>query len=182
MQGVHFVDVFRYLLGEVESVYADLFRLNESIAGEDAGVVLFSINTRQQGGEPVRAVLDCNRLADHDADNTRLTMGEMMLEGAEGTIRLDGRGRIWVRKHSKHAAPGGPNPPEVEHCYEWSPTDFGGDCVYRLQAHVVSHLLQDAPLHNTARDFLRNVEVEEAIYTSAAQHNRVNVGLPMGEL
>ncbi|MEQ3679943.1 hypothetical protein [Pseudophaeobacter sp.] len=38
---VHWVDTFRYLLGNPLSVYADLRRENPVIAGEDAGYVLF---------------------------------------------------------------------------------------------------------------------------------------------
>ncbi|MEO0763052.1 MAG: hypothetical protein AAFZ09_14815, partial [Pseudomonadota bacterium] len=33
---VHWIDTFRYLMGEAETVYADLRRLNPAIAGEDA--------------------------------------------------------------------------------------------------------------------------------------------------
>jgi predicted dehydrogenase len=42
--GIHFVDVFRYLLGELDGVIsADLRQLNESIAGEDSGTVVFRV-------------------------------------------------------------------------------------------------------------------------------------------
>jgi predicted dehydrogenase len=40
--GIHLIDVFRFLLGEVRSVYADLTKLNPVIAGEDSGTVLFN--------------------------------------------------------------------------------------------------------------------------------------------
>ena len=105
--GIHFIDVFRYLLGgEVASVYAELAKLNPCIAGEDAGTVLLALDNG------VRATLDMNRLVDHDAENTRLTMGEMLLEGSEGVLRLDGRGRIFVRMRAPAA--------EAEHAYEWA--------------------------------------------------------------
>ena len=42
-----------------------------------------------------------NRLADHKAKNRRLTMGEMLIEGSEGTLRLDGDGGLWLRSHGK---------------------------------------------------------------------------------
>ena len=38
--GVHFIDTFRFLLGEVTGVYARLRRLNPVIRGEDAGQLL----------------------------------------------------------------------------------------------------------------------------------------------
>jgi predicted dehydrogenase len=39
--GIYFIDTFRYLAGEVSSVYAQFSRLNPVIAGEDAGIILF---------------------------------------------------------------------------------------------------------------------------------------------
>ena len=42
-----------------------------------------------------------NRLADHKAENRRLTMGEMLIEGSEGTLRLDGDGALWLRSHGQ---------------------------------------------------------------------------------
>jgi hypothetical protein len=42
-----------------------------------------------------------NRLADHKAENRRLTMGEMLIEGSEGTLRLDGDGGLWLRSHGE---------------------------------------------------------------------------------
>ena len=47
--GVHFVDVFRYLVGEVRQVYASLRQRNPVIAGEDAGVMLFEFEDGATG-------------------------------------------------------------------------------------------------------------------------------------
>ncbi|MEZ5906603.1 MAG: hypothetical protein R3C69_16410 [Geminicoccaceae bacterium] len=45
---IHFIDVFRFLLGEPEAVLARLVRLNPAIAGEDAGVIFeFAGNRRR---------------------------------------------------------------------------------------------------------------------------------------
>jgi predicted dehydrogenase len=75
---IHLIDVFRFLLAEEPSaVYAALRRLNPAIAGEDAGMMLFDFPSG------ARAVFDGNRLADHKAENRRLTMGEMVIEGSE---------------------------------------------------------------------------------------------------
>ena len=159
--GVHFVDVFRFLMGEVTSVWSDLRRLNPVIAGEDAGVIVFAFN----GG--VRGVFDANRLADHAADNRRLTMGEMLLEGSMATIRLDGEGRIFVRMNGSND--------ERAHDYTWSDTGFAGDSVYRLQAHVLAHLAGRSSLHNSARDYLTNLRIVDAIYASSDKGRRIDV-------
>lgn len=151
--GVHFIDVFRFLLGEVEAVFADLRRLNPVIAGEDAGTVLF----RMQGG--ARAVFDGNRLADHIAQDRRLTMGEMLLEGSEATLRLDGEGQLFLRRLG--AMTEEPVP------FTWTRTGFAGDSVRALQQHVVAHCDGAGPIENTARDYLANLRVEAAVYRAA---------------
>jgi predicted dehydrogenase len=149
---IHFIDVFRFLMGEVEAVFADLRRLNPAIAGEDAGLFVL----RHEGGG--RSLFDGNRLNEHVAENMRLTMGEGWLEGDAGVLRLDGAGRLWWKPH------GGP---EAAHAYAWQTHGFAGDSVRLLQAHVLAHLLRGAPLENDARAWLRNVEIEEAVYASA---------------
>jgi predicted dehydrogenase len=150
---IHMIDTFRFLLGEVSGVFARLRRLNPHIAGEDAGCVLFDFASGAAG------MFDGNRLVDFVADNPRLTMGEMLLEGAGGTLRLDGFGRLWLKPH---------NETEREHAYEWQDRGYGGDCVHALQQHVVAHLQRGAPLENAGASYLRNLEIEEAVYRAAA--------------
>ncbi len=147
---IHLIDTFRYLFGEPTSVYADLDRLNPAISGEDAGIMMM----QHEGG--VRSLFDGNRLVDHTADNRRLTMGEMLIEGEAGVLALDGDARIAVR------ATGGNDWEAID--YEWSDSGFGGDCVYRCNRHVVEHFVNDAPLVNSATDYLANLRVEEAVY------------------
>ncbi len=149
---IHLIDVFRYLFGDVARVYADLARLNPAIAGEDAGVIVFNFTSG------VRGVFDGNRLADHAAQNRRLTMGEMEVEGEAGTLRLDGDGRITRRTHGANEW--------TEVSYDWRREGFGGDCVFALQRHVVDHLSGSSVLENGARDYLANLRIEEAVYRS----------------
>ena len=151
---IHFVDTFRYLFGEVDSVFARLKRLNPVIAGEDAGYILFEF------ASGVTALFDGNRLVDHMADDRRLTMGEMLVEGSQGAIRLDGYGRLFRRKFGENK--------EHEVDYAWENVGFGGDSVLRLQRHVVNHLLGRGAVQNTGRDYLTNLRIEEAVYASSA--------------
>jgi D-apiose dehydrogenase len=150
---IHMIDTFRFLLGEMGGVFARLRRLNRHIKGEDAGLVLFEFASGAAG------VFDGNRLVDFVADDPRLTMGEMLLEGAAGTLRLDGFGRLWLKPQRGS---------EREHAYEWQNQGYGGDSVRALQRHVVAHLRSGAPLENAGAAYLRNLEIEEAIYRSAA--------------
>lgn len=149
---IHWIDTFRYLAGEPSGVFARLQRLNPAIAGEDAGLILFDMN------DGCTAVFDGNRLVDHDSDNPRRTMGELLIEGSHATIRLDGYASLFIRDRgqSEQAWP-----------YSWNDHSFGGDCVHALQTHVVECLLQGKAPENTAEQYLRNIEIEEAVYESA---------------
>lgn len=158
---IHFIDTFRFLFGPTRSVYADLRRLNPAIKGEDAGLVVFD------HGNGVRAVFDGNRLSDHVAQNRRLTMGELVVEGSAGTLRLDGDGGLHIRRFGENT--------ETPHPYAWDNRGFAGDAVYRLQAHVVDHLHTGSPLENTAEAYLANLEVEEAIYRANQDGRQVEV-------
>ena len=149
---IHLIDSFRFLMGEMSGVYAHLRRLNPAIAGEDAGYLVFSFESGACG------LFDGNRLLDFPAENPRLTMGELLIEGTGGSLRLDGDGGLWLRRQ------GGA---ERAHAYVWKDRGFGGDCVFALQRHVLSHLQDGTPLENSGRDYLRNLEIEALVYDSA---------------
>ena len=158
---IHWIDTFRYLAGEVHAVYARLRKINPVVAGEDAGIIVFEFENAATG------LFDGNRLNDHVASNPRRTMGEMWLEGSGGVLRLDGEARLWWKPHQQ---------PEAEHLYDRGPADtFGGGACEWLQRHVVRHFQQAAPLENTARDYLMNLRVQEAVYRSAATGQRIEI-------
>lgn len=155
---IHFIDIFRYLMGEVDWVFADLRRLNPAIAGEDAGVILFGFESGARG------LFDGNRLVDHVAENRRYTMGELLLEGEKGVLRLDGEGHVFLRGHGSNS--------EQPVAWLWPEDGFAGDCVRALQQHVVDHLLRGGPVVNTGADYLANLRLEAAVYASAESGRR----------
>jgi predicted dehydrogenase len=159
--GVHYIDTFRFLLGNIRSVYADLRKMNPVIAGEDAGYVIFDF------GDGVRGIYDADRNLDHASDNTRRTFGEALVEGTMGSITLDGDGTV------KFRAFGSLEQEVLLESREWP--GFAGDCVYGLQKHVVEGLLGRGEFENTAADYLQVVEVEEAIYRSSAQGRKQEI-------
>ncbi|MEO4043424.1 Gfo/Idh/MocA family oxidoreductase [Hoeflea sp. CAU 1731] len=158
---VHWIDTFRFLLGDIRAVYADLRRMNPVIAGEDAGYIIFDFD------HGVRAVFDGNRHLDHAAENTRTTLGEALLEGATGTITLSGNGALHLRSFGERTTRTLLEP------VGWR--GFAGDCVFALQRHVVDGLLKDGPFENAAADYLRVIEIEEAIYRSASEGRKQGV-------
>lgn len=158
---IHFVDCFRYLFGEPEALYARLKRCNRAIKGEDAGIILFDC------ADGLTVTFDGNRLLDHASSNTRRTFGEMLLEGDKATLRLDGDGKLYFRSFGEST--------ETEYPYNWRDEGFAGDCVYQLNRHIVDHYLKHAPIENTAREYLRNIELEELIYDSHFSGRRITL-------
>lgn len=157
--GVHWIDTFRFLLGEPTAVYADLRQLNPFIAGEDAGYFLLDFDGNR------RALFDGNRLLDHSAENHRTTLGEALLEGSAGVATLDGFGEVALRRFCQNERQ------IVLPARSWP--GFAGDCVKALNDHVVNALMKGSPLENQARDYLSVVELKEAIYTSAEQGKKI---------
>jgi predicted dehydrogenase len=152
---IHFVDTFRFLLGEYRSVFAELRRINPVIAGEDGGFLIF------EHVSGVRSLFDGNRLIDHAAENKRLTMGEMLVEGTRAVLRLDGNGCLYRRAFGENT--------EHEIAYNWTRLGYAGDSVMRLQRHVVDAIRGRGALINSARDYLRCLEIEAALYQSASE-------------
>lgn len=158
---IHWIDTYRFLMGEVRAITARLRRMNPAIAGEDAGYLLFEFADGATG------LFDGNRLNDHSARNARKTMGELWLEGSAGVLRLDGDARLWWKPHQGD---------EREHAYNAGLDDtFGGGCCGALEKHVVAHLLYGSPVENTVGDYLVNLRIQEAAYESHASGRRIEL-------
>lgn len=158
---IHWIDTFRYLMGEVTGVMAHLSRLNPAIAGEDAGIIIFQCESG------ARALFDGNRLSDHIATNRRRTLGEMVIEGSKGTLRLDGEGRLWLRAFGSNE--------EIEQIFDWRDHLFGGDCVYECNRHIIGAWRAGRASEMDAAAYIRNQMIEDAVYLSAEQGRFVEV-------
>jgi len=162
---VHYTDTFRYLLGEVQAVTARVRRIKRAIAGEDAGIVIYEFTSGAV------AILDANRDLEHDAAELRYTQGSMLLEGTLATWRLDGAARTWLRQRGEAV--------EAQH------TAFGrtvpnGDSVFHYLTAMVQALGRAAAstadiAASRASAYLRNLEIEQAIYQSAAEGRTVTL-------
>jgi predicted dehydrogenase len=158
--GVHFIDTFRYLAGEIDQVYAQLRRLNPAIAGEDFGLVQFTF----AGG--ALGLYDANRYNEPNAEDPRYTFGECLVEGNGGTIRLYMDGRLTLQRLGE---------PEKEHIYPHERRNFAGDCVYATQRHFVQAFLNDDLFETSGREYLKTLAVQEAAYRSAERGQPVEV-------
>ena len=150
--GIHFIDLYRYFFGEIKSVTSILSRLNEQIKGEDNGLVLFEFKNG------VKGLFDANRLSDHIAEDRRLTIGDLQIEGSNGSIRLDGNGNIFFRKFGSNI--------EKKIKYNWFKKGFAGDSVYNFQKYLIKQMIGNKKIVNEIEEYINNIEVEEAIYKS----------------
>lgn len=158
--GIHFIDTFRFLAGEVKSVFAQLKKLNPEIAGEDAGTVFFNFQSGANG------IYNANRYNESNFPNARYTFGEFLVEGSGGAIRLYNDGNLTIQKLGE---------PEKPHTYLHENRNFAGDCVFFTQSHFVKCLLEDQKFETPGQAYLQNIKIQEAIYQSSATNNAVLV-------
>lgn len=158
--GIHFIDTFRYLFGEISSVYARLRKLNPIIKGEDCGIIHFYFENGTQG------LWDANRFNETNSDNPRYTFGEMLVEGNAGSIRLYQDGTITIQRLGCK---------ETVHIYRHTKSNFAGDCVFETQQHFISSLTNKHPFETHGLDYLRNIAVQESVYQSNESNMPVTV-------
>lgn len=160
---VHFIDLFQWLLGDITAVYADLRRLNPTIAGEDAGIMIL----HHAGG--ALSLFDGNRLVDHTARNPRKTMGAFEITGEAGTLSVDGEGVLRFRAfHSQTTT-------TLPINFTIDEDSFGGGCVDALISHAVNAHMGKGPLENKATDYLSVMRAVEAAYQSAEENRLIHL-------
>ncbi|CAN5377012.1 Gfo/Idh/MocA family oxidoreductase [soil metagenome] len=152
--GVHFIDTFRFLVGEIKRVNAYLRKINQEIAGEDAATVIFEFE------KPVLGILNANRFNESKSKDPRYTFGTFLLEGSKGSIFLADTGEIRIKKLGEE---------EQVHVYYHQDRNFGGDCCYFTQRHFIDSLLSGKPFETNPDDYLRTLTVLEAVYNSEAK-------------
>jgi predicted dehydrogenase len=158
--GIHFIDTFRYLFGEVSTVYARLRKLNPIIKGEDWAIIHFGFE------QDVFVVWDANRYNEPNYERPRYTFGEMLIEGVEGSIRLYFDGRLTIQLLGQM---------EREHVYQHDQVQFAGDCVYFTQRHFIDCLNKGTEFETNGEDYLKSIAVQEAVYESNGLNKIVRI-------
>ena len=152
--GVHFIDTFRFLLGEVTGVYANLRRLNPVIKGEDAGQLFL----RFESG--ATALWDANRYNETECPNPRYTFGEIRIDGSGGHLTIDAESNLRIKKLGCAAE-------NVD--YPRENRNFAGDCVYALQRHFVDCMLSERQFESSGEDYLKTLRVVFDAYASRGE-------------
>ena len=152
--GIHFIDTFRYLLGEVSRVHAYIRRLNPVIRGEDAGFLCLAFESG------ATAIWDANRYNETEIANPRYTFAELRIDGTGGHLTLDGDANIRIKKLGK---------PASNFEYPHKDRNFAGDCVYALQRHFVECMRSGREFESSGADYLKTMKVVFDAYASAAR-------------
>lgn len=158
--GIHFLDTFRFLGGEITSVYARLQQRNPAIRGEDAAQVVCGFASGATG------LIDASRFNEADTADPRHTFGQFRVDGRRGHLELDLEGRLTLKLLGQPAR-------QLE--YPHSRDGFAGDCVYALQRHFVERLRDGAAFESTGEDYLKSTILMEACYRSHATGQVVTV-------
>ena len=78
----------------------------------------------------------------------------MLIEGSNGTLRLNGNGELFKRKFGSNK--------ELKINYKWDDKGFAGDSVFKCQRHILKHYLEGKILYNSANDYLnKNLKIEK---------------------
>jgi len=149
--GVHFLDTFRYLGGEISTVYTRLQKRNTAIKGEDAAQIVCGF------ASGATAILDASRYNEADTANPRYTFGLVRLDGSKGHLELDLEGNLTLKLLGQ---------PSRVLDYPHTREGFAGDCVYAIQRHFVDRMADGAPFENTGEDYLKSTALMEACYRS----------------
>ncbi|MCV9386703.1 Gfo/Idh/MocA family protein [Reichenbachiella ulvae] len=165
--GIHFIDTFRYLFGKVERVNAHLRKLNQVIKGEDWAQVQFEFDNG------IFATWDASRYNEPNYPNSRYTFGEMLIDGMNGSIRLYPDGMVTVQQLGQD---------EETQDYTHQNVNFAGDCVFITQRHFVDGLLSGQEFETNGVDYLKSLEVQEAIYDSAQRKIPVKINQDLGQI
>ncbi len=159
--GVHFVDTFRFLGGEIIECFAKLKRFNDAIVGEDAGIMTLTLESG------ATAVWDANRYNESNGENPRYTFGQMWIEAEQGSISLDFDGTITIKPLGK---------PGYQHAYTPSQLGFAGDCVLACQQHFIDVLDGRATCETSAPEYRKTLRFVEAVYESAQRNRPIRCG------
>ena len=147
---VHFLDTFRFLGGDLASVFCQTSRINSAIQGEDYALVQVSFTNGANG------TIDANRIS--GATPPEVAFGEFRIEGEEAMIRIAPHGSLWVTDYGK---------PEFLVSMQAPSEGYKGDSVHAVQQHFAACLVSGAAAESEGADYLKTVRAVEACYRSA---------------
>jgi len=150
---VHPIDTARYFFGDVGSIHARTRRLNPLIQGEDRAV----LTLRHVSG--VDGVIDGHRFLDPDPPGP--AMGDAILEGDAGHLRISAPGEIFLNGASVF------NPPSL--------AGYKGDSARAVQMHFLECLRRGSEMESSVANYWNTFAAVEAAYRSASTQSEAAV-------
>lgn len=162
--GSHILDIARYLLGEVESVYCQVNRVNQEIKGEDAAYVLM----RMKSGASCFVEMSYASVPEKEPFPQTL----IKIEGADGTIHLTYDYNISVTTHD-----------ETSHLkaeprfYSWADPEYAvvHASIVDCNRNIFEGIQGFKPAETTGVDNLKTIQLVHAAYESARENKVVLV-------
>jgi D-apiose dehydrogenase len=155
---VHVLDSFRFLGGELASVYCLNRQINPLLVGEDHSLIVVTF----QSGVP--GLIDGNRIS--GPVPAPVAMNNLTIEGERGMLRMTPDGRLWLTEYGQ---------PETEHPFEIPTIGYKGDSVRATQQHLIECLRSGRPSESDGRDYLKTVAAVFACYRSAGSGQAVSL-------
>ncbi|MBO0860872.1 MAG: Gfo/Idh/MocA family oxidoreductase [Chloracidobacterium sp.] len=146
---VHFIDTFRFLLGEFTGVFCRMGRVNQNVKGEDYTLIHLDFENGARG------LIDANRIS---GPARREPISEVLIvEGDRGKIRLARDCRIWLDEYGDAEKP---------HDYAFPVEGYRGDSVLETQRHFISCFRTGERCESEGEDYLKTVAAVFACYDS----------------
>lgn len=150
--GVHFLDTFRYLAGEIATIFCATQRVNPHICGEDAALIHATFVSGANG------LIDANRIS--GATPSPVAFGTLTAEGERASLRMTPDGALFITDYGVA---------EQAHEYFRPEVGYKGDSVKAAQEHYANCLLTGQPCESEGDAYLPTVRAVQACYESAAQ-------------
>jgi predicted dehydrogenase len=155
---VHFLDTFRYLAGEIETVFCTTQRINAHIRGEDVAL----IHTRFANG--TNGLIDANRIS--GVVPSPVAFGTLTVEGERAALRMSPDGDLFLTDYGNEEQP---------HAYDKPQIGYKGDSVKAAQQHYADCLRSGQPCESEGEAYLPTVEAVHACYESAVMQQVVRL-------
>jgi predicted dehydrogenase len=164
--GVHYADIFRFLFGEADSVYARLARLNNNLKGDDRAVVVINFGD-------LTAIIDLSWSSyapwGHHS-RTGPCVEDLRIEGDQGALSLvpDPQNGDRIRLTTD-------NDQQELPAYQGDPFEAYKSSYVAAQAHFIDCLLNGRTPETSGRDNLESLAIILAAYHSAAVNQVVKL-------
>jgi len=159
--GVHWFDVWRFLFGEPNSLYANISRMSPYIIGEDTGIV--TINHPSFYGFLDTSMASRRYITPSPQNSTSEDYGHLVIEGDQATLILYKSNRIVIRNSTGDEK-------IVSDAYEWDMVESFS----RLQSHFISCIEDGREFATSIRDNLKTLDMTFAVYESAKRNQVIH--------